>query len=413
MMYSYFCSFLKENKFKITILMLSLSLYYSFVILATILNQGVPEIARIPLKSIGVETIVQKTGKIPGQMLGAIFPHSNAPVYQNDLENLEKLRFVEKLDSGIYFWFFDANFFKSLLGIRTDSTIFSDILKSNILQGEFVLEKNQVLITEGFSKKNKIPLHGIVQVSDISLRVAGILKSNLKGNIVPADIYLDRETALKITKSSVEMNKIYDLERDFTNVVLLKTDPSWKGDKDTLIKKLDPDFLVFSENTFTDEILGQLKLISFSGKIMFALIGVLLVLAFSVLIVFNLKTREQDIAILRMLGWKIQDLKRQFIGESLFILLGAILIGNAFVAGGIQFLQKQTIRMELPWDISAKPHFLPEENNIERIIEAPLPVNYDAFTVGIVSIVFFILFFVICWTIFNRVKKVNPAEFSI
>ena len=78
-----------------------------------------------------------------------------------------------------------------------------------------------------------------------------------------------------------------------------------------------------------------------------------------------------------MIGWRIVDLKKQFISENLIILGVSILAGGLLSLAGLFLLGRQTISMELPWDISARPHFLPEENSIERVISAHLPVHFD------------------------------------
>jgi hypothetical protein len=65
MMIQYFLSFLRANKIKSTILCLSLAVYFGMVIIAATLHGSIPEIARLPLQNIGVQTIVQKTGESP------------------------------------------------------------------------------------------------------------------------------------------------------------------------------------------------------------------------------------------------------------------------------------------------------------------------------------------------------------
>lgn len=97
---------------------------------------------------------------------------------------------------------------------------------------------------------------------------------------------------------------------DFGNVVLLRGNPDWQGDKEKLIKDIDKKLLVFSEKTFTREISEQLGIVSAAGRLLFLVIGVILALAFGLLTLYNLKSREGEIAILRMLGWRIVDLKK-------------------------------------------------------------------------------------------------------
>lgn len=407
-MKSYFCSFLRNNRIKVALLGLSLSLYFSLLAVAMTLEKSVPEIASIPLKSIGVQTIVQKSGKIPARMAGAVFPHSNAPIGDAELDKLKGLEFVEGFDRGLYFWFFDKSFFKAVLGVEEGSRVFAGILGKNVMQGSLDLTGSRIVITDDFARRNGIALGGRVEMAGKVYGVSGILRPNLSGNIIPADIYMGIDQARDIARRSEEMRKLYDLGERFGNVVLLKTNPAWEGDKEKAVKAIDRELIVFSEKTFSREITGQLKLISAAGRIMFAALGVVLAISFCLMVSFNLKTREKEIALLRMLGWRIADLKGHFIGESLMILLAALLVGNILTFLGLTLLGQQSLAMELPWDISAKPHFLPLENSIERIVRTTIPVHYDWMMMGMWSVVFIAVFLLINYLMFYRIKRIKP-----
>ena len=411
MMKSYFYSFVRNNKIKVALLLLSLSLYFSLIAVSVTLDKSIPDIAAVPLKSIGVQTIVQKTGKIPEKMVGLIFPHSNAPISDDERAALTGLPFVEGHDSGLYFWAFDKRSFKAVLGVDHDSRIVADILKNNMLQGSFDISGIGVLVTADFAKKNSLSPGSQIDILGKVYIVRGILKPNMSGNIIPADIYMNIGQAATGARRSVEMQKLYALgEKPFSNVVLLRTNPAWTGDKEKAIKDINKELLVFSERTFTREIQDQLRLISASGRIMFLVLGTALLIAFCLLIMFNLKTREKEISVLRMLGWKIADLKRQFIGETLVLLAVSLVAGNLLALAGLGFLRTRTISMELPWDISAKPHFLPQENSIERIITAQIPIHIDWLSLVLLSAAFLGIFLAINYALFYRLRNIKPQE---
>jgi ABC-type antimicrobial peptide transport system permease subunit len=411
MMKTYFTSFVRSNKVKIAMLVLSLSLYFALIAVALTLERSIPELASLPLKSIGVQTIVQKTGKIPEKMVGIIFPHSNAPISDSEMTALNGLAFVEAYDSGIYFWVFDKTSFKAVFGVNRESPIIGDILKNNVVQGNIDISRNTILVTGDFAQKNSLSPGAPVIIAGKSYVVRGVLKPNMSGNIIPADIYMDVQEAAASARNSEEMQKLYTFGKEpFSTVVLLKTDPAWSGDKEKTIKAIDKDLLVFSEKTFTKDILEQLKIISASGRAMFMVLGMVLLVAFCVMIIFNLKTREQEIAILRMLGWKLSDLKRQFIGETLVLLLVALVVGNLLAFAGLGILGTRAISMELPWDISAKPHFLPQENSIERIVTTNIPIHLDWFLIMLLSLAFIGIFLIINYALFYRLKDIKPFD---
>jgi ABC-type lipoprotein release transport system permease subunit len=411
MMKSYFTSFVRKNKIKVAMLLLSLSLYFSLMAVSVTLDRSIPEIAAVPLKSIGVQTIVQKTGKIPEKMVGIIFPHSNAPISETERTALAGLPFVEDHDSGLYYWAFDKRSFKAVLGVDRDSRIIADILKNNLLQGGFDLSGSGVLVTADFAKKNDLVPGSGVDILGRRSVVRGILKPHISGNIIPADIYQNDREAIVSAKRSAEMQKLYALgDERFSNVVLLRTDPAWAGDKEKAIQAVNKELLVFSERTFTTEIQDQLRLISAAGRMMFLVLGAALLVAFCLLIMFNLKTRHQEIAVLRMIGWKLSDLKRQFIGETLVVLGAALVLGNVLALAGLAFLRTRTISMELPWDISAKPHFLPQENAIERTITAQIPIHIDWLSLALLSAAFLGIFLAINYALFYRLRNIKPQE---
>ena len=412
MMTEYFLSFIRANKVKSVVLCLSLAVYFGMMIIAATLHRSIPEIARLPLQNIGVQTIVQKTGEIPGQMVGAIFPHSNAPIFLEQFTRLKGLPFVEEADIGLYFWYFDNLFFKAALGLDPQKGILKAILKKNVAKGTLDLGRGRIVITAAFSSKHNLEVGKTVAMGEKVFSITGILRPNISGNIIPADIYMAQADGLAVVRDSAEMQKIYGLDdNNFGNVVLLRGDPNWQGDKEKLIKELDNKLLVFSEKTFTKKITDQLGFISAAGRLLFLILGAILAIAFGLLTAFNLKSREREIAVLRMIGWRIADLKKQFISENLIILSVAIFVGSGLSLAGLFMLARQTISMELPWDISARPHFLPEENSIERVVSANLPVHFDPQIFLAAAIGFLLLFLAVSLFSFRRIKRIKPLEF--
>jgi ABC-type antimicrobial peptide transport system permease subunit len=412
MIKSYFTSFVKKNPGKTAILIGSISLYFLMVFTTLSLSRSINDIAMLPFKSIGVSTVVQKTGQIPAQMVGAIYPHSNGPIYPDEVNKLQKLDFVQKADTGLYFWYFDSGYFKDVFGVQTIAPIFSVVLKSNLVQGEYRLDNNNILITKDLAQKQGLAIGSSVAFGNESFRVAGILNPNLTGNIVPADIYMDYGVALMLARQSAEMEKLFHTgSQNVVNVVLLSTKPQWQGDIQKVVTGIDKNYLVFSEKTFTSQITDQLKLVSSFGQIAFLILGILLVLAYGFMIVFNQKTREKEIAILRMLGWKMSDLRKQFISENLILILSALLVGNLLSAAAVNVMSHQKVSMGIPWELSAKPHFLPQENNINRVVTSTIPVTYDWRLAVLCSGGFILVLLSINLLLFESIKRIKPNRY--
>lgn len=411
MISNYFISFCQANKVKIATLVLSVGLYFVIAVSFMALKGSLPEVVSLPFKKIGVQTIVQKSGKIPERMVGAIFPHSNGPIYPDEVEKLNELAFTQNLDVGLYFWYF-SDAYKNVLGVDENGSVFSGLLKQNLEQGIFSLSSQRILITNDFAARNHLSLDDKIYIDKEGFTISGILRSNLGGNIIPADVYMSLADSQNIIAKSLEMQKAYKFtDKNFVNLVALNTNPDWQGNKEMGIKNIDKDLIVYSEKTFSQEVSDQLKIISSFGSFVFISLGLLMFIIFGLMIVYNFKTREGEIAILRMIGWGIKDLKRQFLMEGVALIAVALLIGNGLGMISLVILREQQVVMELPWDISARPHFMPQENAINRKITANLPIHYDPLLFVFVSLGFFLLFLGIYYLSFQRIKHIKPSDY--
>jgi ABC-type lipoprotein release transport system permease subunit len=375
------------------------------------LNSSLPEVASLPFKKIGVQTIVQKSGLIPDHMAGAIFPHSNGPMYPDEVAKLNKLDFVQSSDTGLYFWYF-GDAYKNVFGVNENGPVFSGLLKQNIEEGKFSLTGHSVLVTRDFVQRNNLNLGGKINFGQEVFTVSAILRSNLSGNIIPADVYMAFADSQKIAAESPEMQKTYKFTgANFVNLVALNTNPDWQGDKDAAIKGLDKDYLIFSEKTFSKEVSDQVKIISTLGKVVFAGLGIVMLVIFGLLTLYNFKTREKEIAVLRIIGWSLGDLKRQFVAEGAILLVASLMIGNILGVAALAFMGRQKVTMELPWELSARPHFLPQENAIDRVITANLPVHYNPLLFLAVSFGFLLIFGAIYYLAFQRIRDIKPSNY--
>jgi len=67
--------------------------------------------------------------------------------------------------------------------------------------------------------------------------------------------------------------------------------------------------------------------------------------------------------------------------------------------------------MELPWELSARPHFMPQENAIDRVISANLPVHFDPVMSISATLIFFLIFGIIYYVSFQRIKNIKPSNY--
>ena len=412
MMFRYMLAYYLSQKFKVTALVISLAIYFAALLIAFSLLKAIPAIAELPLKSIGVQTIVQKNGQIPEQMYGVVFPHANAPISAPERKQLDALDFALESEAVVFFWYFDDVNFKSASGIDNNSNIAS-LVASELGKTQLALEPGEVVITQSLSDRQGLKKGQQFEMSGQSFVIREILPRHPSGNIIASDIYMLKSNAMELVRGSDQLARLYPgVESMVGNVLLIKTDPAIQGDKSALAVEIHPDLLVFSERTFTDDIQRQLALVSGTGRVLLGAVGGLLVLAFGLMVIYNLKTREQEIMTLRKVGWRLADLRRQFIGESFFVLLSSIILGNGLALVGLLWLQQQQVNIPLPWDITAKPHFLVQENAIDRVVEAQLPVSYEPLIALASSALLMVGFLALSWVLFSQLKRIKPVSMA-
>jgi putative ABC transport system permease protein len=73
--------------------------------------------ARVPLSEIGSDIIAQKQGERPLAFEGIVFPHSTAPLHQDQIQAIRQLSGVGDIGQAIFFWFFEPDRFVVGLGL--------------------------------------------------------------------------------------------------------------------------------------------------------------------------------------------------------------------------------------------------------------------------------------------------------
>jgi len=410
MIINYFTSFVKANKIKILLLLVSIALYFSAVFMIITISRSLPRIAKLPLETVGAQVLVQHQGVIPDKMGGIVFPHANGPIYDRQFRRISHLKFVKSADGGIYFWDFTGEY-KSVFGFNQRGPITNDLLKRNVARGKLPLKAGQALVSYDYYKSKGLKLGRTISIHGQEFKTAAVLKPNVEARVMPADIYIDLGAARDKFALAPELRRNYKLNtKRYVNVIALKTDPSYQGNKDKQIKALDSHLLIYSERTFSRQIEANLRLLSATGNIILLLLGVLIVVAFGGLVFYMVKGREGEIAILRALGWRTSQVRGQFIKELAIIVGLGLLLGNLIDIALIGVIRRQKVTMEIPWEISAKPHFLQKANAINRSVKAPIPMVVDYRLNAALLLIFILTFLIIAWLVLGKIKRVKALD---
>ena len=125
---------------------LGLSIGIALLIILNSLSLAYRQAAHVPLKEIGADITVQRSGDVPKELAGAVFPCSAVTIRKEEVEKIQKLPGVRGIGTGLLLWVFDPNRAWIVLGIEQENSIgpsFSALLSQR----------------EGFSKTaNRRPL---------------------------------------------------------------------------------------------------------------------------------------------------------------------------------------------------------------------------------------------------------------
>ncbi len=99
---------------------------------------GHREAARAPLAEIGADIVAQRQGAVPDDFKGIVFPHSTAPIHQNEIDDIRKLPGVEEIGQAVLFWDFEPNSFLVGLGLDPGQTVGPGRLRTAVRSGRFL-----------------------------------------------------------------------------------------------------------------------------------------------------------------------------------------------------------------------------------------------------------------------------------
>src|SRR4030066_2517431 len=101
---------------------LGLSIGIALLILLNALSLAYRQAAHVPLKEIGADITVQRSGDVPKDLAGAVFPCSAVTIRKEEVEKIQKLPGVRGIGQGLLLWVFDPNRAWIVWGVRKDKS---------------------------------------------------------------------------------------------------------------------------------------------------------------------------------------------------------------------------------------------------------------------------------------------------
>ncbi len=370
---------------------LGLSIGIALLIILNSLSLAYRQAARVPLQEIGADITVQRSGDVPKELAGAVFPCSAVTIRKEEVEKIQKLPGVRGIGTGVLLWVFDPNRAWIVLGIEKENSIGPSVLRSSVTEGRFLEDgKPEALVEQAYARQFGIRLNDTVSVADKKFPVVGFVDASRAAKIAVANVYLPLKEAEDLAASSKELQSVSPYAPGDVNLLFIKADQEKiTGLASEMKSILGNKATVATPDSFL-KLLGSL--FALSDK--FTLAASLIAIIVAVLIAFktmagNIAERAGEIGVLKAVGWTNRNVVSQLMSESVIQCFMAGILGLliALVAAyGLSFMK---VNIPIPWEMSPTPHFLPGGGDqIFKTLRLPVHVPWNlAFFAILLSVI--------------------------
>ncbi|MGZ3533701.1 MAG: ABC transporter permease, partial [Thermodesulfobacteriota bacterium] len=297
---------------------LGLSIGIALLIILNSLSAAYRQAAHVPLQEIGADITVQRSGDVPKDLAGAVFPCSAVTIRKEEVEKIQKLPGVRGMGTGLLLWVFDPNRAWIVLGIEKDNSIGPSLLRSSIAEGRFLEEgKPEALVEQAYARQFGIKLNDIISVADKKFPVVGFADASRAAKIAVANVYLPLREAEDLAVSSKQLQSVSPYAPGDVNLLFVKADQ----EKITALASEMKRILGNKATVATPESFLKLlgSLFALSDK--FTLAASLIAIIVAVLIAFktmagNIAERAREIGVLKAVGWTNRNVVSQLMSES-------------------------------------------------------------------------------------------------
>jgi ABC-type lipoprotein release transport system permease subunit len=362
------------------IAVLSFAIAVLAAVLLTALAASYARAVRAPIETVGADVIVQITGDIPPKLEGLVFPHPNALAPASAVAAIRGMEGVISVTRAVYMWELAPDHYQSVLGID-DSEAGLRSISSRIIDGKPLGAGDRaVLLDSDFATKQAIKVGADINVGGTKFPVVGIVDAARSGKVVRADVYMPLAPAQALAAAVPMVQALYPFGRDDANLLLIKV----KRERlETVVSKivglLGKKGIVSSELSFREALSGVLFLSQRMGLIVAAVIG-----AFAAAFVLRatasaIQERRRELAVLQAIGWSWRHIRQQVLIENVMLAITGVALGILLAVAISGLLGHISVTLDLPWDLSSTPHFIPEATlDRTQTITVPIAVPWQA-----------------------------------
>jgi len=357
----------------------SIALAVLAAVVLTSLAASYAQALRVPIETVGADVIVQQQGDIPPKLEGLVFPHPNALIPADIVQRIKTLPGVIGLTRAVYMWDLEPDRYESVLGID-DSEVGLKGLGQRLTDGKPITTASRaVLLDSDYAAKNKVKVGDNIKVGVDEFAVAGIVDAARSGKLVRADVYMPLAVAQALATAAPQVRALYPFAADDANLVLVKVNREQLQSVVENIRNLvGKKGVVSSELSMRQALSGILFLSQSMGMIIAAIIGLFAAAFVWRATATSVAERRREMAILQAIGWSWRHIGEQVLIENLALAVIGTAVGLALAFVVVLALGHVSVTVDLPWDLSSTPHFIPAATiNRTQTISAPLSIPWS------------------------------------
>lgn len=390
---------------------IGLALGVALLLTINALSSAYRDAARAPLKEIGADITVQRSGNVPRDMAGAVFPCSAVTLKGEEVKRISSLKGVTGIGKAVLLWVFDPNQAWVLLGVEKNNTVGPVNLKDSVSEGKFLGESgSEALVESAFAERFNIKTGDDLSVGGANFKVVGLVDASLAPKMAVANVYISLDDARRLAVESPQVQSVAPFGPDDVNLLFVRADqrdvPSISAQ---LREMMGKQTTIAAPDSFLKQLGGVFEMFD-----RFAMVASLIAVLVSALVTLkimagNINERVREIGILKAVGWTGRNVMSQLLGESIVQgLLGGL--AGVLIAWLVIFVLSFTqISIPIPWDMSPVPHFLPGgDKQIFKTLTLQIDVPWS---LALFAVTLSLLIGVVATGLLSRiVSRIKPAE---
>ena len=306
-----------------------LSIGIALLIVINALSSAYRQAAHAPLKEIGADVTVQRSGNVPEQLTGVVFPCSAETIRDDQVKKIEGLPGVRGVGKAVLLWVFDPQKAWIVLGIEQTNTVGPAILSRAVTEGRFLTEgRSEALVEASYARQFRIKVGDTVSVAGKSFPVVGLIDASRAAKIAVANVYVPLVEAQKMAATSNLVQSVSPFSPADVNLLFIKADQEKiTALASTLRGLIGKGATIGTPESFL-KLLGSLFALSDKFTMAASLIAIIV----AILIAFktmagNIAERAREIGVLKAVGWTNRNVMTQLLSESIIQCFLAGLLG--------------------------------------------------------------------------------------